>query len=334
MSEQNDNDRDNDRDDNGRADNDRDNYLWDQSGPPDPEVQKLENLLSGFAHDDRRLRARDRQPAAWRRAAILVASVLLCVAGIFAWSYFGRSQPDASEVKLLVVDEGRVLHENEWFDATSESRELRLERSDTWLGEFNLEPGSRLQAREIRDELAQLYLQNGRMHAFVYLDAHPRFVQTATPATNCVDLGCKYTLTVDDAGDSVVVVTMGRVAFEDNGREVYVPHDATCRATKAHGAGTPRYLDAPPSLVQALDAFDAAHGKDAGERLQLCKNVLAAMPNEDRRHCLSVFHFLQDRHGAVAEAAREWLVAHVVPRTLRDDRAKMKDYLEANYWWK
>ena len=48
------------------------------------------------------------------------------------------------------------------------------------------------------------------------------FVQTRTPATNCVDLGCKYTLTVDGAGDSLVEVTMGRVAFEDRGREVYV----------------------------------------------------------------------------------------------------------------
>ena len=138
-------------------------------------------------------------------------------------------RPDASDVRLVAVEEDRLLQENEWFEATSASRKLRLETSESWLGEFTLDPGSRLQARQIRDDLAQLYLQSGRMEAFVYLDAKPRFVQTATPATNCVDLGCEYTLTVEDNGDSVVEVTMGRVAFEDGGREVYVPHDATCR---------------------------------------------------------------------------------------------------------
>ena len=170
--------------------------------------------------------------------------------------------------------------------------------------------------------------------SFVYIDAHPRFVQTQTPATNCVDLGCEYTLTVEDNGDSVVEVTMGRAAFEDGGREVYVPHDATCKASKAHGAGTPRYLDAPRPLVLALDAFDAAHETRGDQRLKLLKAVLAATPTTDRRHSLSVFHFLQDPDALVADAAREWLVTHVVPRSLGNDRSKMKDYLETNYWWK
>lgn len=311
-------------------------YLWNRTGRPDAEIQKLEDLLSTLAHDDRRLGKRDRRPFVLRAAILLAASMLLCAAGILGWWHFGqdRNALRATDVKLLVVGEDRLLHENEWFDATSQSRELRLERSDTWLGEFTLDPGSRLQARQIRDDVAQLYLDNGRMEAFVFLDAHPRFVQTRTPATNCVDLGCKYTLAVDEAGDSVVVVTMGRVAFEDNGREVYVPHGATCRASKARGAGTPRYLDAPQPLVQALDAFDAAHDKSPEARLRLCTTVLRAIPTEDLRHCLSVFHLLQDRDGEVVKAARRWLAAHVIPQSLQNDREKMKQYLEDNYWWK
>jgi len=316
---------------------DGNDYLWDRSGQPDADVQRLENLVSAFAHDDRRLQKWDRRPGPWRLVA-LAASILVCV--VAWWCFHGRETretsetSETSEVKLLVVGEDRLLREKEWFDATAESRELRLTRSETWLGEFSLDPGSRLQARRIGDDVAQLYLDNGRMNAFVYLDAHPRFVQTRTPATNCVDLGCKYTLTVNEAGDSVVEVTMGRVAFEDNGREVYVPHGATCRASKARGAGTPRYLDAPQALVRALDAFDAAHEQGSTERLRLCTTVLEAVPAEDLRHCLSVFHLLGDRDAGVVEAAREWLVAHVVPRTLRNDRARMKQYLEDNYWWK
>ena len=317
---------------------DSDNYLWDQSGEPDPEVCELENLLSRFAHDERQLGQRDRERPRWHRIAVAAAVILMAaMAGLYGYVQFqggGLSPRGASSVRLVAVDEDRLLHEKEWFHATQSSRRLRLENPEAWLGEFTLDPGSRLQARKIRDELAQLYLHKGRMEAFVYLDAHPRFVQTQTPATNCVDLGCEYTLTVDETGDSVVVVTMGRVAFENNGREVYVPHDATCRASKAHGAGTPRYLDAPQPLLLALDAFDSAHDTRGSQRLELCKAVLAAVPATDRRHCLSVFHFLQDREALVAQAAREWLVTHVVPRSLGSNRSKMKDYLETNYWWK
>jgi hypothetical protein len=304
-------------------------YLWDRSGRPDPEIQRLESMLSGFAHG-----ARPSKKTASRRRLLLAGSIFLAAAltTLILW-YLDQAQP-TTDVKLLVVGEDRLLRQNEWFDATSESRELRLERSDTWLGEFTLDPGSRLQAREIRDDLAQLYLNRGRMKAFVYLDAHPRFVQTRTPATNCVDLGCEYTLTVDDAGDSVVEVTMGRVAFEDNGREVYVPHGATCWASKARGAGTPRYLDAPQPLVEALDAFDAAHDRNSQDRQRLCTQVLRAIPTGDLRHCLSVFHFLQDRDREVAAAARGWLATHVVPKSLQNDRDRMKQYLEDNYWWK
>lgn len=303
-------------------------YLWDRSGQPDPEIQRLENLLSGFAHDG--LRA-EKLP---RRRILLAGAILLCagLTGYGVW-HLGQGAP-ATDVKLRVVGEDRLLAESEWFDATNVSRELRLERSDTWLGGFTLDPGSRLQARQIRDDVAQLYLDKGRMEAFVTLDAHPRFVQTRTPATNCVDLGCQYTLTVDEAGDSVVVVTLGRVAFEDNGREVYVPQGATCRASKARGAGTPRYQDAPQPLVQALDAMDAAHDKSPDERLRLCNKVLGAVPLEDPRHCLSIFHFLQDRDRKVAAAAREWLAIHLVPRSMQNDRDEMKQYLEDNYWWK
>ncbi len=315
-----------------------DDYLWDKSGEPDPEVQELENLLSRFAHDGRELGQRDGEHPRWHRIAVAAAVILMAaIAGLYGYTQFqeaGHILRVATDVRLVAVDEGRLLHENEWFDATASSRKLRLENSETWLGEFTLDPGSRLQARQIRDELAQLYLHKGRMEAFVYLDAQPRFVQTATPATNCVDLGCEYVLTVDETGDSVVEVTMGRVAFEDNGREVYVPYDATCRASKAHGAGTPRYLDAPQRLLSALDVFDSAHDTHGSQRLELCKKVLAAVPTSDRRHCLSVFHFLQDREALVAEAAREWLVTHVVPRSLQNNRSKMKDYLETNYWWK
>jgi hypothetical protein len=40
-----------------------DRYLWDRSGPPDPEVEKLERTLSSFAHDGRPLEMPELAPA-------------------------------------------------------------------------------------------------------------------------------------------------------------------------------------------------------------------------------------------------------------------------------
>ena len=48
------------RDDETRDRETRDDYLWDGSGPPDPEVQQLERLLGALRHDPATPLARDR----------------------------------------------------------------------------------------------------------------------------------------------------------------------------------------------------------------------------------------------------------------------------------
>jgi hypothetical protein len=80
-----------------------DNYLWDRSGEPDPEIQKLEEILGTLRYQPRTLeiphdlhvgRRRNLFPAMAIAAAIVLLAVLLGL-----WLNFNRRQAPAIEVK-------------------------------------------------------------------------------------------------------------------------------------------------------------------------------------------------------------------------------------------
>src|SRR5207302_1419022 len=56
-----------------------DDYLWDRSGPPDPEIEKLEQLLAPLAHDKPLRRARKRWPIYATAGGLLAAAAVVIV---------------------------------------------------------------------------------------------------------------------------------------------------------------------------------------------------------------------------------------------------------------
>jgi hypothetical protein len=54
-------------------------------------------------------------------------------------------------------------------------------------------------------------LARGTMHATIWAPPNQFFVET--PSTLAVDLGCAYTLTVDEDGGGLVTVLVGWVGF-------------------------------------------------------------------------------------------------------------------------
>ncbi len=72
---------------------DDNNYLWDGSGTPDPEVQKLERVLSPLKYDrpapDLPMLQRSKGPR-WFSGLAVAATV-----AVAAWSTFRKSPPDA-----------------------------------------------------------------------------------------------------------------------------------------------------------------------------------------------------------------------------------------------
>jgi hypothetical protein len=192
---------------------------------------------------------------------------------------------------------------------------------------------SRLQVRHVSDETTRLYLARGSLEAKVTKDARPRFFQVDTDAARCVELGCRYSLSVGDDGGSTVRVLTGQVAFEAGPREVFVPAGASCVARKGRGPGTPRFDDAREAVVQAFDAYDAAP-EEAKRTLALAALDVV----RDGRDTLPAWHLLQDPDATVTAAALAKLetVAGRCDAGTTEPAAKVraawKELLEARCW--
>jgi hypothetical protein len=92
------------------------------------------------------------------------------------------------------------------------------------------------------------------------IDAPPRLFFVDTPTSTVVDLGCAYTMRVDDTGAGTLRVTAGWASLEWSGRESLVPAGASGHTRPDVGPGTPSFDDATLALKQALDAFDFEQG--------------------------------------------------------------------------
>jgi len=86
-------------------------------------------------------------------------------------------------------------------------------------------------------------LERGTIHAVIW--APPGEFVVDTPSAVAVDLGCVYTLHVDDSGAGLLRTTMGWVGFKLNGQESFIPAGAICQTRPKIGPGTPYMEDAP-----------------------------------------------------------------------------------------
>ena len=91
-----------------------------------------------------------------------------------------------------------------------------------------------------------------RGRIFATIMAPPRVFTVETPSAVAVDLGCSYSLEVDDSGESALYVASGSVALADRGREIIVPTDAICISRPGSGPGTPYFESASKRLQEAL----------------------------------------------------------------------------------
>ena len=109
------------------------------------------------------------------------------------------------------------------------------------IGHVTVDPDTRMRLVDTRDTRHQLALDRGTLHAFIV--APPGQFIVDTPSATATDLGCVYDLYVDEDGSGLLTVVAGWVAFEDNGRESFVPAGASARTDRSNGPGTPRYND-------------------------------------------------------------------------------------------
>lgn len=285
-----------------------DDYLWDGSGEPDPEVQKLEASLRRFRFDRpapkfaelataRPLAFRVRQARGFTRWAAVAAAVLAVAALWFTlrrptraplaragWEVSSLAgTPHVGGTVVIIAGGTGKLIAGQTLETDHNSR---ASITDDETGQVEIEPDTRLRVMESGSARKRLALDLGTIHASIW--APPGEFVVDTPSAVTVDLGCAYTLHVDASGAGLVRTTLGWVGFEQNGRESFIPAGAACSTRPHIGPGTPYYEDAPQPLREALTRFDF-ESETAGRQSNELTTILARAGRHD---ALTLWHLL------------------------------------------
>jgi hypothetical protein len=153
------------------------------------------------------------------------------------------------------------------------------------IGQLTIDPNTRIRLLVTQPDEHRIAVDRGRLEATTW--APPRLFIVETPSATAVDLGCKYTLEVEDDGSSLLHVTLGLVALERDGRETIVPAGAFCRTRRGAGPGTPFFEDSSAQLQSALDKVDSlTAGPERTEQLEV------VLRESHIRDALSLWHLL------------------------------------------
>lgn len=269
----------------------------DRSGEPDREIERLEKTLGVLRYRSEcapqacefRMARRRRWPAAIAAAAVVAVA---------AWQLMPRRLFPGGGWEITELS-GTVQIGNRAAALSTRIRpgllmrtgaNARLLLRSANFGQIDMAAGSELMVTASAPERQQFSLRRGRIHALIW--APPQRFVVETPSARAIDLGCEYTLSLDDHGDGLVDVQTGWVAFQFRGREVFIPAGAACRTQKLGGPGLPWFRDASASFLSSLRKFE-----DTDASAELGNLLSAARPRDG----LTLWHLLR----RVAAAQRE-----------------------------
>jgi hypothetical protein len=345
-----------------------DQYLWDRSGPPDPEVARLEQLLgtlrsaepspapaatSGadvrpFARPARAAAAVPQTSAVRTRAAwfywpMAAAAVITLLAVGSTWRWSRATAGDAgaqaaapawSVARLAGAPRVGSRHIGEASRLAvgqwlETGAQGRAEIDVADIGRVHVDPGTRVRLVTTRAGEHRLQLAQGTLHALIWAPPGQFFVDT--PSSTAVDLGCAYTLQVDHTGAGLVRVTTGWVGFEFRGREAFIPAGAVCATRPGVGPGTPYYEDMAAVTRDALATLDFGHATPDARAAALTRVLTDAREHD----AVTLWHLLS-RVESSAERDRVFdRLASLVPPpegVTRDSiRAGNREMLDR--WW-
>jgi FecR protein len=329
-----------------------DDYLWDGSGEPDPEIQKLENSLAKFRHQGQAPEFPEisvaRQPRFWHRlvssygsfglAAATVVALFMAAFGILWWSQKPSTTSGPGwDVESLA---GTPKVESSAFGKNAGATKLGIGQtlvtdshskaniSIADIGTVNVEPNTRLRLVAGGNGHNRLALDRGTIHAYIW--ALPGEFTVDTPSAIAVDLGCSYTLQVDDSGAGLLRTKLGWVGFKLDGHEAFIPAGAVCATRPKVGPGTPYFEDASESFREALSKFDFAAGTPAERSAELSK-ILA---ESRQRDALTVWHLLARVGESERGSVYDRLATLVPPPSeISRDGVLRLDQKMLDLWW-
>lgn len=200
--------------------------------------------------------------ASWVRYGSAIAAVILIA--VLGWLWYNFQSLPSWNVAAV---EGTVRIGSSQFAGAGRIRIGEMLQTDQKsrakievgnIGHVDVDPNTRIRLVEATITDHRLALDEGTIHATIF--APPRIFFVETPSALAVDLGCAYTLHVDNKGASVLEVTSGWVSLEFGGRESIVPAGAVCVTRPGNGPGTPYLDDASGKLKAALEQYDFENG--------------------------------------------------------------------------
>lgn len=254
----------------------------------EPGADHGDGFLSSLEEKLGALRPPGRAPSVVRvhRRPILgsAAAALLVIASAVAW--LGIERAGRASWVLQTAAGEKLWREGDWLEVAGQPARAEIPR----LGSIELEPGSRARLLAAGEREQRLELARGGLSAFIM--APPRLFVVEVPGATAFDMGCAYTLAVDEAGDGVLRVSAGWVELDGRGVVSRVPAGAMCEIEKARGPGIPRFEDADPAWAAAVDRLqggdsgaidDVLAGARARDTLTLWHVLLAAAPADRPR---------------------------------------------------
>ena len=263
-----------------------------QLAAPDHLWRDLESLL-----DREPVELRPARVYAWQLKAAAAVLILLSAWGVWlvysnrdnailsvngkpAWRV--KRIDGAPKVGAEQISNNGELAVGEWLETDGNSRAQIAVSS---IGSVDIDENTRVRLLETQPTEHRLELARGKMSAHIW--APPRLFFVNTPSAVAADLGCAYTLEVDDQGSSLLRVTSGWVALELENRESIVPAGAACETRPSLGPGTPYFVDSAAGFQAALKQVD--FDPDAAAR----RAALIAMLDQARpRDTLTLWHLL------------------------------------------
>ena len=253
----------------------------------------------------------------WRVQMAAAAALLLIAAAGALWIYnrptaVGPIQPDGPKGAWLVrrldgtprigtetISHNGQLGIGDWLETDGNSRAQIAVGS---IGNVDIDENTRVRLLANEPTEHRLELARGKMSARIW--APPRLFFVDTPSAVAADLGCAYTLEVDEHGGSILHVTSGWVALQLKDRESIVPAGAACETQPGIGPGTPYFVDSTQPFRDALKKIDF-HDVGNSQTTALSSMLDQARP----RDTLTLWHLL--------------------PRVKGEDRARVYDKLAA-----
>ncbi|HEV7573937.1 MAG TPA: FecR domain-containing protein [Thermoanaerobaculia bacterium] len=229
-----------------------DDYLWDKSGEPDAEVQKLEALLGRYRSaaptpDFKRVAAIRRLPV-WPFA---IAATLIVCAILGALRFYTPANRwraiDASgvaDVPHSILRAGDIVR--------TERGSVRLQSPA--VGTIDLGANTTVRLIENRSKRHRLALAAGTIHAKT--TSQPGVFIIDTPKARAIDLGCEYTLTIVPNGGGVLHVILGWVDLTRGYEQSLVPQGASASIDSEGSLTVPVFDDATPAFHAAMRNHD------------------------------------------------------------------------------